>query len=192
VTVVLDARVRDVLARLEAAPARPPAVSVPPATGRFLFALVAPHNACKVLELGGGRGYSTIWLAAGARHLGGRVLSIEREPDIAREWRENISAAGLADTAELIESDALEAVPSMDDVFNVVFLDAADRYYEELFRLVRPKLDPGALVVADNVLSRPELLAAYCEARQSDSPVVSVTVPAGDGLELSVVLTNSV
>jgi predicted O-methyltransferase YrrM len=73
---VLDARVRSVLARLEEETPQPPAMPVPPETGRFLFSLVAPHTRCKVLELGGGKGYSTIWLAAGVRMLGGTVLSI--------------------------------------------------------------------------------------------------------------------
>jgi predicted O-methyltransferase YrrM len=82
---VLDERVRRVLERLEREDAEererglPSAVrsrAVAPTTGRFLFALVAPQTDCEVLEIGGSRGYSTIWLAAGARHLGGRVLSL--------------------------------------------------------------------------------------------------------------------
>jgi predicted O-methyltransferase YrrM len=163
---------------------------VPPETGRFLFSLVAPHTGCEVLELGGGRGYSTIWLGAGARLLGGTVLSIERDPEIAEAWRENIAEAGLAEAAQLIEGDALEEVAALDDSFDVVFIDAADRFYEQLFQVVRPKLDTGALVVADNVLSRPEHLAAYTHARQTDPTLESVTVPVGEGLELSVVLAD--
>jgi predicted O-methyltransferase YrrM len=186
---VLDARVRKVLTRLERETPQPPAMPIPPQTGRFLFSLVAPHTRCEVLELGGGRGYSTIWLGAGARLLGGTVLSIERDPQIAEAWRENIAEAGLVETAKLIEGDALEEVAALDDSFDVVFIDAADRFYEQLFQLVRPKLDPGALVVADNVLSRPELLAAYTHSRQTDPTLESVTVPVGEGVELSVVLS---
>ena len=73
---MLDDRVRRVLERSEAEEPRPPGVPVAPATGRFLFALVAPQADCEVLEIGAGRGYSTIWLAAGVRNLGGRVLSL--------------------------------------------------------------------------------------------------------------------
>ena len=54
--------------------------AVSPTTGRFLFSLVAPQAGCEVLELGGSRGYSSIWLASGARILGGRVLSFEHDP----------------------------------------------------------------------------------------------------------------
>ena len=56
---MLDERVLSVLARLEAAEARPPTVPVKPTTGRLLFSLVAPQTDCEVLEVGAGRGYST-------------------------------------------------------------------------------------------------------------------------------------
>jgi predicted O-methyltransferase YrrM len=157
-------------------------------TGRFLFSLVAPQADCEVLELGGSRGYSTIWLAAGVRHLGGRVLSVEHDPRKVDAWRRNVAEAGLADCAELVEGDAKEVVPEIDDVFDIVFLDAEKEDYEELFGLARAKLEPGALVVADNVLSHVEVLGAYSQARQADPTLESVTVPLDRGLELSVVL----
>ena len=129
---------------------------VAPTTGRFLFALVAPQTDCEVLEIGGSRGYSTIWLAAGVRILGGRVLSLENDPAKVEAWRRNVAEAGLEEWAELVEGDALETLPAIDDVFDVVFLDAEKDDYETLFALARPKLEPGAVVVADNVLSHAE------------------------------------
>ena len=157
-------------------------------TGRFLFSLVAPQTDCEVLEIGGSRGYSTIWLAAGARTLGGRVLSLENDPAKAEAWRRNVADAGLADWAELVEGDAFETLERIDDVFDVVFLDAEKDDYERLFALARGTLEPGALVVADNVLSHPDPLARYSAARQADPTLSSVTVPLDRGLELSVVL----
>src|SRR3954464_15172755 len=130
---MLDDRIRAVLARLEqedaaeraaGLPAADRARQVEPTTGRFLFSLVAPQTDCEVLEIGGSRGYSTIWLAAGVRHLGGRVLSIEHDPSKVEAWRRNVQEAGLEECAELIDGDALEEVPEIDDVFDVVFLDA--------------------------------------------------------------------
>jgi predicted O-methyltransferase YrrM len=194
---VLDDRVRAVLERLEQEDADERARGLPsaersravePTTGRFLFAIVAPQTDCEVLELGGSRGYSTIWLAAGVRHLGGRVLSIENDPRKIEAWRRNIAEAGLEDWADLIGGDALEAVPEIDDVFDVVFIDAEKEDYEQLFQLARSKLEPGALVVADNVLSHEETLGAYSRARQADPTLESVTVPLDRGLEISVLL----
>jgi predicted O-methyltransferase YrrM len=194
---VLDDRVRAVLARLEredaaererGVPAPQRSRQVTADTGRFLFALVAPQTDCEVLEIGGSRGYSTIWLAAGVRHLGGRVLSLEHDAQKIDAWRRNVEEAGVADWADLVEGDALETLPPIDDVFDLVFLDAEKEDYERLFEIARTKLEPGALVVADNVLSHEETLGAYSRARQADPTLESVTVPLDRGLELSVVL----
>ncbi len=197
---MLDDRVRAVLARLEAEDADERARGVPRAerarqvartTGQFLFAFVAPQTDCEVLEIGGSRGYSSIWLGAGVRYLGGRVLSLENDPAKAEAWRRNVAEAGLEDWVDLIEGDALEAVPGIADVFDVVFLDAEKDQYEELFQQARRKLEPGAVVIADNVLSHEDVLGAYSKARQSDPTLESVTLPHDRGLEVSVVLRSS-
>jgi predicted O-methyltransferase YrrM len=194
---MLDDRVRAVLDRLESEDASererglPPeqrARQVEPTTGRFLFSLVAPQTDCEVLELGGSRGYSSIWLAAGVRYLGGHVLSLEHDPAKVEAWRRNVEEAGLEEWAELVEGDAFELLPRIDDVFDVIFLDAEKDDYEDLFRLAREKLEPGGLVVADNVLSHPGPLAQYSAARQADPDLLSVTVPLDRGLELSTIL----
>jgi len=187
---MLDDRVRAVLERLEAEAPRPPGVPVEPTTGRFLFSVCAPQADCEVLEIGGGRGYSTIWLAAGVRNLGGRVLSLERDHTCIADWRRNIADAGLEETAELVEGDARETLPMIEDGFDVVFLDAANKLYEELFQLARDKLEPGALVIADDVVLHADTLAAYSQARQADPALSSLTVPLDRGLELSVVLAE--
>jgi predicted O-methyltransferase YrrM len=194
---MLDDRVRTVLERLEREDAEEREQGLPSAersravartTGQFLFALVAPQWDCEVLEIGGSRGYSTIWLAAGVRRLGGRVLSLESDPRKTAAWRANIAEAGLEEWADLIEGDAAETIPAIDDVFDIVFLDAEKDDYEQLFHAARRKLEPGALVVADNVLSHAETLGSYTRARQSDPTLESVTVPLDRGLELSVIL----
>ena len=196
---MLDDRVRAVLARLEAEDADERARNVPreqrarqvaPTTGRFLFSFVAPQTDCEVLELGGSRGYSTIWLAAGVRYLGGRVLSLENDPVKVEAWRANVEEAGLSDWAKLVPGDAFETLPEIDDVFDVVFLDAEKELYERLFDEARDKLEPGAVVIADNVLSHEEVLGAYSRARQADPTLESVTVPLDRGLEISAVLRN--
>ena len=195
---MLDERVRAVLERLEredagergrSLPAAVRARQVAPTTGRLLFALVAPQTGCEILEIGGSRGYSAIWLAAGARMLGGHVVSLENDPAKVEAWRRNVADAGLEDWADIVAGDALETLARIDDVFDVVFLDAEKDDYERLFALARTKLEPGGVVVADNVVSHPDPLAQYSAARQADPTLLSVTVPLDRGLEISVVLS---
>ncbi len=121
--------------------------------------------------------------------LGGRVLSLEQDPLKVDAWRRNIAEAGLEEWAELVEGDAFESLARIDDMFDVVFLDAEKDDYEALFALAREKLEPGALVVADNVLSARRHARARTRPPARPIPTLdSVTVPLDRGLELSVVL----
>ena len=192
---MLDDRVRSVLARMEAEdaadrerPVSERSLAVGPDSGRLLFALVAPNAGCEVLEIGGSHGYSTVWLASAARILGGRVVSLEQDPGKLEVWRRNIADAGLEEWAELHEGDAKETLPAVEDGFDVVFLDAWKDDYEHYFEIARTKLDPGGVVVADNVGTDPTV-KTYADARQADPTLVSVTIPIGNGLEVTTILS---
>ena len=196
---MIDDRVLEVLVRLEAEDAAEREAGVPagersraiePTTGRFLFALAAAQAGVEVLEIGASRGYSSIWLAAGARVLGGRLTSLEHDPAKCEAWRANVAGAGLEEWAELVEGDAFETLRATQDTFDLVFLDAEKDDYEALVGLARRLLEPGGLVVADNVLSHVETLGDYSAARQADPTLVSVTVPLDRGLEVSSVLVE--
>jgi predicted O-methyltransferase YrrM len=139
---MLDDRVRAVIHRLEhedaeerqrGLPAPQRSRAVARTTGQFLFGLVAPQWDCEVLEVGASRGYSSLWLAAGVRYLGGHLTSLENDPAKGAAWRANMAEAGLEDWVDLIEGDAGETIPEIDDVFGIVFLDAEKDDYEQLF-----------------------------------------------------------
>jgi predicted O-methyltransferase YrrM len=196
---VIDDRVLQVLARLEAEdaaereaglPAEQRSRAIEPTTGRFLFVLAACQVGIEVLEIGASRGYSSLWLAAGARVLGGRLTSLEHDPAKCEAWRANIAEAGLEEWADLVEADAFETLRASEDTFDLVFLDAEKDDYERLFALARRLLEPGGLVVADNVLSHVETLGAYSATRRADPTLVSVTVPLDRGLEVSSTLVE--
>jgi predicted O-methyltransferase YrrM len=197
---MLDEAVLKVLTRLEdedraereaGMPAAKRSRQVAPTTGRLLFSVAGAIPGINVLELGGSRGYSAIWLAAGARIEAGRVVSIERDPERCAMWRANVSEAGLAEWAELVEGDAFEVLREARDTFDLVFLDAEKEDYEALFGLARPLLEVGGLVLADNVLSHADPLEQYSRARQSDPSLSSVTVPLDRGLELTTILAET-
>ena len=196
---MLDDRVRGVLSRLEEENARDShestlpleerSLQIDPTTGAFLFALCSGRPGCEVLELGGSRGYSTIWLGAAVRTHGGHVTSLEANPRKLEASARNIADAGLEEWIEVIPGDAFASLERLDGPWDVVFLDAWKDAYEPLFQLARGQLEPGAVVVADNIVSHPEL-RAYAAARQSDPNLVSVTVPLDNGLEVTTILTD--
>jgi caffeoyl-CoA O-methyltransferase len=194
---MLDERVRAVLRRLEeeteqddpgsSGDAR--SLQVPPSSGALLYALASGRPGCEVLEIGGSRGYSTIWLGAAVRVYGGHVTSLEASPVKLGASARNIADAGLEEWIDVIPGDAFVSLEDLDGPYDLVFLDAWKRDYEALFQLVRRRVEAGAVVVADNVVSHSEL-AEYSAARQADPGLVSVTVPLDNGLEVTSVLTG--
>jgi caffeoyl-CoA O-methyltransferase len=194
---MLDDRVRLVLRRLEEEtaaesddlPVERRSLQIEPSSGALLYALCAGRPGCEVLEIGGSRGYSTLWLGAAVREFGGHVTSLEADPLKLEASARNIADAGLDEWVDVIPGDAFESLEQLDGPFDVVFLDAWKDDYEALFQLARGRLDEGAVVVADNVISH-EALAAYSAARQADPAAVSVTVPLDNGLEVTTLLTG--
>jgi caffeoyl-CoA O-methyltransferase len=194
---MLDDRVRAVLRRLEeetaaesaGLPVQQRSLQIEPSSGALLYALCCGRPGCEVLEIGGSRGYSTIWLGAAVREFGGHVTSLEVDPVKLQASARNIVDAGLEEWIDVIPGDAFESLGRLDGPYDVVFLDAWKDDYEALFQLARARLDDGAVVVADNVTSH-EALAAYSAARQADPTTVSVTVPLDNGLEVTSLLTG--
>lgn len=129
-----------------------PAIEVAPVNGKFLHLLTRIAGARRVLEIGTLGGYSTIWLAR-ALPDGGRVVTIEAEPDIAELARENLRRAGVADRVTVRVGRGEDVLPTLagTDPFDLVFIDADKEsgtlYLDWAARLGRP----GTVVVVDNV-----------------------------------------
>ena len=122
--------------------------------GRFLRLMVATRAAKSVLEIGAASGYSGIWLGLGARESGGRVVAIEYDPQRAKEAADNIRLAGLTDVVQVIHGDAFKEIPKLPGTFDFVFLDAWKPDYKKFFDMVYPRLNPGGLFTAHNVVNK--------------------------------------
>jgi predicted O-methyltransferase YrrM len=148
-------------------PAGLPPHEVTPLQGRLLELLARLAGARTILELGTLGGYSTIWLARGLAE-GGRLVTIEAEPEYARVAKGNLERAGLADVVDLRVGRALEVLPQLEGPFDLIFIDADKRsnpdYLDEALRLSRP----GTLIVADNVVRD----GAVADADASDPSVM--------------------
>ena len=163
-------------------------LNITPDTGRLLWILVQAARATRILEVGTSNAYSTIWLADAARATGGHVITLERNPDKVRLARENLTRAGLADRVEIREGSAAETLATLTGPFHFVFLDADRANYSTYLDLALPKLQPGGLLVADNVISHAEELTDYLARVKSNPTLFSVTIPVGKGEEVSLKL----
>jgi predicted O-methyltransferase YrrM len=163
-------------------------LNITPDTGRLLWILVQAARATRILEVGTSNAYSTIWLADAARATGGHVITLERNPDKVKLARANLARAGLADRAEIREGNAAEILAGLPGPFHLVFLDADRANYPTYLDLALPKLVPGGLLVADNVISHSHELSDYLARVKSNSVLFSVTIPVGKGEEVSLKL----
>jgi caffeoyl-CoA O-methyltransferase len=119
--------------------------------GRLLSLLVAVSGASRVLEIGTFTGYSAIAMAE-ALPAGGRVTTLEVNPEHAAVAASLVEAAGVADRVEIVLGPAIESVRGLEGPFDLVFIDADKPSYPDYFEAVVPLVRPGGLIVADNVL----------------------------------------
>lgn len=166
-------------------------------TGRFLATLVHAFDPQQVLEVGTAIGYSTLHMAEALPT--GRIVTIERDPERARQARDFLGRAGVADKVEIVEADAMQAIEDLPGPFDLIFLDASKDEYAGYLRLAEPKAAARAALVVDNLLMsgdvaleddsqanwRPESLAAARAFNQEliDSERwLGAVLPIGDGV----------
>jgi predicted O-methyltransferase YrrM len=125
---------------------------VGPDTAAMLHALVVGAKAKHILELGTSYGYSGVWLADAARKTGGKVTTCDVAAGKQDYARAAIAKAGLADFITFRAGDARETIPTLADGIDFVLVDLWKDLYVDCLNLFFPKLAPGAIVVADNML----------------------------------------
>ena len=154
-------------------------------TGRLLWILVRAMGATRILEVGTSNAFSTIWLADAARSTGGRVTTLELNPEKIALARANLVTAGLEGVVDIIEGRAADSLAALPGPFDVVFLDADRPSYLAYLELVVPKLRSGGILIADNATSHAQELQDYLRRVKSDPRLFAVTVPIGNGEEIA-------
>jgi predicted O-methyltransferase YrrM len=160
-------------------------LNITPDTGRFLWILARAARATRILEIGTSNAYSTIWLADAARETGGRVITLERDPNKIRLARENLERAGVAAWVEVREGPAAETLAALPGPFDLVFLDADRASYRTYLELAVPRLVAGGLLVADNVVSHRSELEDFLARVKAHPKLLGVTIPVGKGEEVA-------
>jgi len=163
-------------------------LSVGREAGILLYLLASGGQAKRILELGTSYGYSTVWLAAAARATGGKVLSLELRDFKIEHARQALTRAGLSSRVEFHAGDCLETLKTLPGPFDFVLLDVWKDLYLPCFELVHPKLAPGAIICADNMLLpqvvRPQAEAYRARVRAAGD-LDSVLIDVGNGIEIS-------
>jgi predicted O-methyltransferase YrrM len=156
-------------------------------TGAFLNALVRSLKAQHVLELGTSHGYSTLWLSAGVQETGGRVTTTELSAKKIAYARAALDRVGLATSVDFLEGDALKSIATLQTPVDLVLIDLWKDLYIPCFDAVVPKLSPGAILIADNMIfgAPAETVNAYRAHVRANGRFDSVLLPIGSGIEVS-------
>jgi caffeoyl-CoA O-methyltransferase len=158
-------------------------LSVSEEDGRFLRLMAASSRATRALEIGGASGYSAIWIGLGLRHTGGTLATIEYDRARAKTLEQNIRRAGLSDIVTVVSGDAFREIPRLAGEFDFVFLVAWKPDYRKFFDLIFPRLRPGGLLLAHNVVNERSEMEDFLAAIQNNPAVMTTIVsPSGEGV----------
>jgi len=155
----------------------------------MLRILVESMRAKRGIEVGSANGFGAINMGIGFERTGGHLYTLEIDSNAAKECRENLRKVGLENTVTCIEGDALKTLPELEGEFDFVFLDAVKRDYLRYLKIIEPKLKPGALVVADNVIRSARAMEDFLDYIQEspnyDTVIIRASMEKNDGISIS-------
>ena len=119
----------------------------------------------KILEIGTAVGYSAICFSEYLQE-NGKIDTIERDTERVKEARENIKKAEVEDKINIYEGDAVEILPTLNDEYDVVFIDAAKGKYPFFLKESLRMLKPNGVILADNILYKGYVMSDYNKHKQ--------------------------
>lgn len=149
-----------------------------PGDAMTLRILVGVSGAKRGVEVGTATGYGALQMGVAFEHNGGHLDTIDIDPKMVQDARENIKKMGLEKTVTAIEGDALKVLPTLAGKIDFVFIDALKRDYLKYFQAISPKLKKGALVVADNVIRSAGEMKDFLDAMESNKDYEKVIIRA--------------
>ncbi len=157
----------------------------------MLSSLIQPRS---ILEIGTYTGYSAICLAKGLQK-GGRLITIDINAELEQRVKAYFKEAGLEHQIDYRIGNALQVIPTLNETFDLVFIDADKSNYSTYFDLVIDKVRSGGCIIADNVLwsgkillpenkmdKDTKLIDAFNKKVQEDTRIENVLFPIRDGL----------
>lgn len=143
-------------------------MNVPPSDGRLLYDLIIEKGYERGLEIGTSNGYSTLWLGLAFKKTGGKVITLEIDPESGCEAQANFRRAGLDDVIDSRINDAFDEIPRIGGDFDFVFIDAWKPDYIRFLRMLRDRVVPGGAITAHNVISQRREMKDFLYVIQND------------------------
>ncbi len=171
-----------------------------PEVAQLLKILIKIHNPKKILELGTAVAYSAM-IMAGAMKSKGELVTIERREDMFKLANKNINDYNYNDRIRVIQGEALEVLPNIDEKFDLIFIDAAKGKYMKFLNYCIEIIKPGGMIVSDNILFKGMIanddlvvrrkktivrrMREYVDYICNNSLLETSLIPIGDGLAVS-------
>lgn len=165
--------------------------------GRLLAMIAKLIQPKVVLEIGTYTGYATLCFAEGLASEG-KIITIDKNEELESLQNKYFEKSGFRNQIHQKMGNALEIIPTIDEKFDLVFIDADKVNYEKYFRLVIQKMKSGGIILSDNVLwsgkvieeldpkdKDTKALLKYNNLLNSDHRLETVLLPIRDGLTLS-------
>lgn len=134
-----------------------PPIEVPSHVGKLIYLLAKIQRCQRILEIGTLGGYSTVWLAR-ALQPGGKLISLEKDPIYVQVAQFHLHEAGVTDSVEIKEGDALETLPQLcseqEKPFDLIFIDADKEHNQEYIEWALKLSRPGTLILIDNLIPK--------------------------------------
>ena len=153
----------------------------------------------RILEIGTAVGYSAICFSEYLQK-NGVIGTIEREEQRVKEGKINIEKVGVSDKINIYEGDAVEILPTLNEKYDVVFIDAAKGKYPFFLKEALRMLKPTGVILADNILYKGYVMSDYNKHKQrtavrnlreyikevTENPDIETEIlEVGDGLAIS-------
>jgi predicted O-methyltransferase YrrM len=155
----------------------------------MLRILIESMKAKRGIEVGAATGFGAINMGVGFERTGGHLYTLEIDPGMVKATRDNLKKVGLEKTVTCIEGDALKTLPTLKGKFDFIFIDALKRDYFKYFKLVEPKLKPGAVIVGDNVIRSERAMKDFLDYIQEspdyDTVIIRASMEKNDGMSIS-------
>ncbi|MEI7475598.1 MAG: O-methyltransferase [bacterium] len=155
--------------------------NIPRVTGELINSLIKSHGFKNILEIGTSNGYSALWIADAVKYTGGKLTGIEFYTKRIVLAEQNLNECGLSEYVNIVQGRALEVLETLDEEYDMVFIDASKAEYIKYYQKIRNQLKQNGLLVADNVDSHREKVQDFMDAIYEDKAfqVSHIAYPAG-------------